>query len=49
MVGLFWVVVDSGGFILGSGGSILGGGECWWIFFGWWQVMVGHGGWWHGL
>ena len=47
MVGLFWVVVGGGRFILGDGkwqGVILGCGEWWWVYFGWWWVMMGSGG-----
>ena len=39
VVGLFWLVVGGGGFILGFGGwwwVFLGGGGCLWAFFGWW-------------
>ena len=36
---IFWMVVDSGRYILGGGGW-------WWIYFGWWWVVVDGGGWW---
>ena len=39
VVGIFWVVVGGGGFILGSGRVVVG------LFW----VVMGGGGWWHGL
>ena len=39
VVGIFWVVVGGGGFILGSG----------WVVVGLFWVEMGGGGWWHGL
>ena len=47
VMGLFWVVVDDGRFILGDGGwrwIILGCGEWWWVYLGvggWWWLVVG--------
>ena len=34
VVGIFCVVVSDGRFILGRG-------EWWWVFYGWWCVVVG--------
>ena len=58
-MGLFLVVVGGGSFILGDDrwrGVILGCGEWWWVYFGWWCVVVGlfwvvmgGGEWCHGL
>ena len=39
VVGIFWVGVGGGGFILGSG----------WVVVGLFWVVMGGGGWWHGL
>ena len=34
VVGIFWLIVVDGEFILGGGG-------CWWVYFGWQWVVVG--------
>ena len=44
VVGLFWLVVGGGGFILGFARwwwVFLGSGVCLWAFFGWWWWVVG--------
>ena len=33
MLGMFWVPVGGGGYILGSGGQ-------WWVYFGQWWVVA---------
>ena len=61
VLGLFWVEVGGGVFILVSIGWVYF--EWWWVFFGWWWVLdgifrvvvgdgvyfLGGGGWWHSL
>ena len=46
VIGLFWVVVDDGGFILVGVWFILGVSGWWWIYFGWCWVVVYGGEWW---
>ena len=53
VVGLIWVMIGGGGFILGGWWRgvrfILGGGGLFWVAVGGGRLILGDGRWWHGL